>query len=75
MDADARRSRVAFGAGTEIDRSEAGKLFKVVREPNGPEGAAARRLGAEAISTTLRAPEILVRYIETEHEYRAVQGE
>lgn len=58
-----------------IDRSEAETLFNVVRKPSEPEKAVARHLGVDVISEALRAPELVVRYIEAGSEQGFAEGE
>lgn len=58
-----------------IDRSEAETLCKVVREPSGPEKAVARHLGVDVISGALRAPELVVRYIEAGSKHGSLEGD
>lgn len=58
-----------------IDRSEAEKLFELVRKPSELEKALARQLGVDVISAALRTPELEVRYIEAGPEHGSVREE
>ncbi len=58
-----------------IDRSEAETLFRVVRKPSEAEKAVARHLGVDVISAALRAPELVVRYIEAGSERGSLEGD